>query len=412
VDLSDSAEAAKFRAEVREFLADVLPGGWEGAGALSEAERAKWLPAWRAALLERGLLVPSWPTEYGGSGRGLAEESVLAEELARVGAPRFPLPTDASGFVLIGPTLLHWGTEEQKEYFLRRTVSGQIRWAQGYSEPEAGSDLFNVRTRAVLDGDEWVVNGQKVWQTAGIHANWIFAIVRTGTREERAKGLSFLLVDIDQPGVEVRGIRSMADDLELSEVYFTGARTAASNVVGEVGQGATVALTLLGYERGAGGVAAALEARYEVERLVELARATGRHSEDSIRKRIASCWSTVHALKCLALRTLTTGAAGDPPGPESSITKLVTSEYRKRVTELALDVAGASALVPSGRPSQASLGPQPVGADPLSTAGWAGDFLHARPGTVYGGSSEIQRNTIGEQVLGLPREPRITIAPA
>nr|WP_239028638.1 acyl-CoA dehydrogenase family protein [Pseudonocardia acidicola] len=410
--MNDSAEAAEFRAEVRDFLAEVLPAGWQGVGALGETERAEWLPTWRSALLDRGLLVPSWPKEYGGSGRGLVEESILAEELARVGAPRFPLPTDPSGFVLIGPTILHWGTPEQKDFFLRRTVSGEIRWAQGYSEPEAGSDLFNVRTRAVLDGDEFVVNGQKIWQTAGIHANWIFAIVRTGTREERAKGLSFLLVDIDQPGVEVRGIRSMADDTELSEVYFTDARTPATNVVGEVGKGAMVALTLLGYERGAGGVAAALEARLELERLVELARSTGKHTDSAIRRRIAACWSTVHALRCLALRTLTTGAAGDPPGPESSITKLVMSEYRKRVTELALDVVGGAALTLTGAPSAASLGPQPRGADPLSSAGWVGDFLHARPGTVYGGSSEIQRNTIGEQVLRLPREPRVTIAPA
>jgi alkylation response protein AidB-like acyl-CoA dehydrogenase len=261
----------------------------------------------------------------------------------------------------------------------------------------------------VLDGDEWVVNGQKIWQSGALHANWIFALVRTGTREERAKGLSFVLIPLDQPAVEVRGIRSMADDDELAEVYFTDARTAAGNVVGGVGNGAKVALTLLGLERGAGGVAAALEARIELERLVELAKATGRHTDDSIRRRISACWSTLHAMRCLALRTLTTGASGDAPGPESSITKLVASEYRKRVTELALDVVGQQALTPAGAPSQVYLGPQPLGTDPLSTAGWVGDFLHARPGTVYGGSSEIQRNTIGEQVLGLPREPRVTI---
>ncbi|MDT3445621.1 MULTISPECIES: acyl-CoA dehydrogenase family protein [unclassified Pseudofrankia] len=409
MDLRYSEEAELFRLEVREWISSVFPSDWRGSGDVEASERASWLAWWRDSLREVRLLAPGWPEEFGGRGRDLISESILAEELARAGVPRYPHSTDSSGLVLLGPTLLHWGTDEQKKQFLQATIDGEVRWCQGYSEPEAGSDLFNVKTQARLVGDEWVVNGQKVWQSGGLDANWIFLVARTDPEAERSKGLSFLLLPMDQPGVDVRGIRSMADDTELAEVFFTDARTAASNVVGGVGNGSKVAITLLGYERGAGGVAAALEARAELDRLVEFARRTGRASDTAVRRRIAACRATVHTLHCLALRALASGSSGEPPGPESSITKLVTSEYRHQVTELALDVAGRGILAPSGAPGLAVLGPHPAGIDPTSTAVWTYDFLHARPTTIYGGSSEIQRNTIGEQVLGLPREPRVKV---
>jgi alkylation response protein AidB-like acyl-CoA dehydrogenase len=406
VDLRDTAAHEAYRRRVRSILAMALPSDWRGVGALDADQRAAFLTAWRDTLHRSGLLVPGWPTEYGGGGRGLIEQSIVAEELARVGAPQTPFPNDAAGFVLLGPTVLHWGTEAQKAYFLERTISAEIRWAQGYSEPDAGSDLFNVRTRADLDGDDWVISGQKTWQTAGLTANWIFVLVRTDPAAERSRGLSFLLIPMDQPGVEARGIKNMAGETEFAEVFFSDARTAADNVVGGVNNGAKVALTLLGFERGAGGVAAALAAKIELERLIELARAKGKHRDQLTRQRIAACRTSVHVMRCLALRNLTVGASGRPPGPESSITKLLASEYRKRVTELAVDVLGMDAVAPTGTPAIAPLGPQPLGLNALSSAAWTTDFLHARPGTVYGGSSEIQRNTIGEQVLGLPREPR------
>jgi alkylation response protein AidB-like acyl-CoA dehydrogenase len=408
VDLRYSQAQHEYREYVRSAISAALPARWEGLGSLDADQRAAFIPHWREVLRSNNLLAPGWPAEYGGGGLGFIEQSIVAEELVRAGLPQHPLPNDAAGFVLLGPTVLHWGTQEQKSYFLERTISAEIRWAQGYSEPEAGSDLFNLRTRATLDGGTWVINGQKIWQTAGLSANWIFALVRTDPGAERGKGLSFILIPLEQPGVEVRGIRNMAGETEFAEVFFTDARTSADNVIGGVNNGAKVALTLLGFERGAGGVAAAAAARIELDRLAQLVRAKGLHADPLVRQRIAQCRTAVHVMHCLALRNVSVAAADRPPGPESSITKLFASEYRKHITELAVDVLGVEALAPPGVPAIAPLGPQPLGLDSHSALAWVSDFLHARPGTVYGGSSEIQRNTIGEQVLGLPREPRLS----
>jgi alkylation response protein AidB-like acyl-CoA dehydrogenase len=398
-----------FRREVKAFLAEYLPADWAGRGALPEHEREEFLIGWRAALVERGWLVPGWPKEHGGAELEVSEQSVLAEELTAAGLPGLVHPNDGYGLLLLGGTLLHWGTEDQKKRFLGPTVAGELKWAQGYSEPDAGSDLFNASTRAELVGGMWVVNGRKIWQSAGTTANWIFALVRTGTPESRAKGLSFLLIPIDQPGVEVRGINNMANEVDFAEVTFTDAVTAEENLVGGLDNGASVALTLLGFERGAGGVAEALAHRLELDRLAELIRGTGQADDPVIRQRFAACCTAVHAMHCHGLRTLSAGVSGAPLGPESSIKKLVSSEYRKTVTELAMDVLAGGSLTLEGTKEAELLGPQPLGLDPMSARAWVQDFLHARPGTVYGGSSEIQRNTIGEQVLKLPREPRVAI---
>ncbi|MEU1275444.1 acyl-CoA dehydrogenase family protein [Streptomyces sp. NPDC005799] len=406
MDLHYSDTERAYRIQVRELLRQLLGPDWRGLGALSEGERQGFRVSWREALQEQGLLAPGWPSEYGGGGLGLIEQSIVAEELAEAGAPQFPTANDANGIVLLGPTLMHYGSAEQKAYFLPRTLSGEIRWAQGYSEPEAGSDLFNVRTRAVRQGDSWVINGQKIWQTAGVTANWLFGLFRTDPASPGGRGLSFMLLPMDQPGVTVRGIRNMAGETEFAEVFFTDATAAHAHVVGGVGNGAQVALGLLGFERGAGGVAAAAAARIEVERLTELARATGAAGDSAVRASIARCRADVHVLRCLALRSLAAGVSGAPPGPESSITKMFTSQYRQRITELALDILGPRALSLDGPGAVAPLGPQPLGLDPTSATVWIQDALHARPGTVYGGSLQIQRNTIAERVLGLPREPR------
>lgn len=405
MDLTYPPETEAFRRRLRAVLADSLPTGWPGLGALPAADRQAFLVGWRETLRAHRLLAPAWPREYGGGGLGVLEQSVVAEELVRAGLPALPHPNDGFGLLLLGPTLLHWGTPAQKAYFLPRIVSGEHRWAQGYSEPDAGSDLFGLRTRARLEGDEWVVDGRKIWQTAGVTANWIFALVRTDPAAARSKGLSLLLIPVDQPGVEVRGIRTMAGDVEFAEVAFDGARTAASHVVGPAGAGASVALTLLGYERGTGGVAQAESLAVELDRLVALARAKGVAGDPLVRQAVAACWEKVQVLRCLGLAALTAGAAGAPPGPESSILKLVGAEYRQEVTELAVRVLGTDVLAPTGSPAVTTLAAQPRGTDPLSARAWVDDFLRARPGTVYGGSSEIQRDTIAERVLGLPRSP-------
>ncbi len=395
-----------FRRRVRALIADFVPPRWRGIGALEGDDRTAVLSRWRERLRDNNLLAVGWPAQYGGGGLGVAEESILAEECVLAGLSSVPHPNDGFGFGLLGPTLLHWGDEAQKKYFLPRTISGEIRWAQGYSESEAGSDRFGLRTRAVARDDEWIVNGHKIWQTGGLTANWIFALVRTDPTAVRSRGISFLLIPLNQPGIEVRGIRNAAGTTEFAEVFFTDARTSINHVVGGVNNGAKVALTLLGFERGAGAIATAAAMRIELRRLMELAIAEGRNTDSAIRERIAQHFETVHALGCVAAQSLQTVTETGTLGPESSITKLVTAEHRQGVTELAIDLLGEKVLTPTGAPAVNHLGPQSLGADPQSASAWVTDFLFTRPGTVYGGSSEIQRDTIAEQILGLPREPR------
>jgi alkylation response protein AidB-like acyl-CoA dehydrogenase len=398
-------ELVAFRDAVKKFLAGELPVGWAGVGALEPGPRRAFLDQWRATLATNGYLGAAWPVEYGGAGLGLAEQSILHEEFARAGVPHQPWATDGFSYNLIAPTILHWGTEEQKRYFLPRIISGEHRWCQGYSEPDAGSDLFSLRTRAVRDGDEWVIDGQKTWQTAGAEANWIFVLVRTGAKAERAKGLSLLLVPLEQPGVTVRTIRTMTGQEEFAEVFFDAARTPYEHTVGPVGEGARVALTLLGFERGTASEGRYVAHRLELDRLIALVRRRGLAGDPLVRQRIAWCHAKVEMLGLLGRRVLAQAATGAAPGPESSILKLYTSEYHARLTELAVDVLGLAGTVLSGAPSVAHLGPDPLGS-PNTSAAWVQKFMIARAATIYGGSSQIQRSTIGERVLGLPPEPR------
>lgn len=406
MDLTYPAETEAFRVRVKEFLAEHLPAGWAGMGALAEGEREGFAKRWRQTLLENGLLGVTVPCEYGGGGLSHLEQAVLTEEFVRAGVPVLPLRNDNFGFNLLVPTLLQFGTEAQKNYFLPRTLSGEIRWAQGYSEPDAGSDLFNVRTRGDIDGVNMVINGQKVWQTAGLTANWLFTVVRTDPDATRSRGLSFVLVPLEQPGIERRGIRDMTGNTELSEVFFTEAVTPVCNVVGGLNNGMVVTLALLGFERGIGGLANAEAFAIELRRLIELARAHGRCQDAEVRLRIAGCYTRIHTLRCVGLRALSLLPRGEPPGPESSLTKVLTAEYHQESTELAMDILGCAGLVRSGPGALEMLKAQPLGLDATSSAAWIDDFLNARARTIYGGSSEIQRNTIGEQILGLPREPR------
>ena len=408
--MSSDVSSDEFRQQVQDFFRRVLPADWRGYGALPEGERDVFCADWREIMRKERYLAPTWPEEYGGGGLGLAEQSILQEELVRHGLPTIPHPSDRFAFILIGPTLLHWGTPEQKADFIPKMISGEHRWAQGYSEPDAGSDLFNLSTRGVLDGEEWVVNGQKVWQTDGQYANWIFALVRTEPEASRGAGISMLLIPMDQPGVENRTIRSMTGHEEFSEVFFSDARTSADNIVGPRGAGAKVALTLLGFERGSASGATYAGYRIELDRLIELVKERGLAQDQVVRQRLAWCHCRVEMLKYLGMRTLAGALSGEPPGPESSILKLYESEYHSRVTELAMDVLGMEGLVLSGEPGIATLGPDPLGA-PNSPAAWINQYLTARAATIYGGSSQIQRNTLGEQVLGLPREPRPTPTP-
>jgi alkylation response protein AidB-like acyl-CoA dehydrogenase len=399
-----SAEAERYRREVQEFLRRQLPAGWTGLWALDPADRPAFKKQWRAALHESGYLAPGWPREYGGGGLSVLEQVVLTEEFIRARVPP-PGDIDTAGINLLGPTLLAFGTEEQKRWFLPRTLSGEIKWAQGYSEPNAGSDLASLRTRAVLDGDQWRIDGQKVWTSSAHEADWLFVLCRTDPAAPRHHGISFLLVPVDQPGIEVRPIINMVGTHDLNEVFFTDARTRADLVVGEVNGGWQVASALLGEERTVRATTIHVADRDELDRIIAIARERGVAGDPGIRQRLAWCYAKVETHRLLGLRILTAALEGRPAGPEASMVKLIRSEYRQVLLELALEIIGLEATVPSGRkPTYREISPDPGAA--YSSAGWVDLYLGTRPYTVAGGSSEILRNIIGERVLGLPREPR------
>jgi alkylation response protein AidB-like acyl-CoA dehydrogenase len=405
VDISYPAEVESFRAEVRAALAEELPPGWPGLGAIAAREEAERFAArWRQVLYRRGLLGITWPPEYGGRGLSRLHQVVLVEELARAGVP-FGEHTDLFGLKMLGSTLLRWGTAEQRRRFLPRILSGADRWCQGFSEPDAGSDLAALATRAVLDGDEWVIDGQKIWTSVAHRANWIFLLARTDPGCRGHAGLSFLLCPLDQPGIEIRPIRQMTGDIDFNEVFFTGARTAAINVVGVPGEGWPVAMTLLGHERGEEAATNPILFRAELDRLLTLAAERGRDRDPLIRQRLAWCYARVEIMRYLGYRILTQLGSGTDLGPAASVAKLYWSEYHVAVTELALDIQGLDGLVPQGRGPLRAVRTDDPGA-PNSSGSWLGAFCNARAGTIYAGTSEVQRTILAERVLGLPREQR------
>lgn len=397
-------EADAYREKVQAFLAEHLPTTWKGIGALPREEVEPFTKQWRATLQDHGYLATSWPKEFGGPGLTALEQVILAEEFQRAGVP-VGGTNDVFSIQMVGNTILDWGTEEQKRHFIPRILSGEDVWCQGYSEPNAGSDLGNIGCRAVLDGDEWVINGQKIWTSAGHLANWIFVLTRTDPDVPKHKGISFLLVPMDQPGIEVRPIKMISGESEFNEVFFTDAKCPKENVIGEVNGGWAVAMTLLGYERGEAAATFPLMFRTELDRLVALAKARGATADPIVRQRLASCHTQVEVMRFLGLRTLTQFVNGHHPGPEASTFKLFWSEYHKVVSELAIDILGPDAMTPDGRWPASSFQTDSPGA-PNDSASWVGTFFNARAGTIYAGSSQIQRNIVGEMVLGLPKEPR------
>lgn len=397
-------EADDYREKVRSFLVDNLPKGWKGIGALEGDDLSQFVDDWRVKLAAGGYLAPGWPKEYGGGGLSALEQVLIAEEFARAGVPTGG-PNDVFGIQMLGNTLLHWGTEEQKRHYLPRILSGEDTWCQGYSEPNAGSDLSNLGLRGQLDGDQWILNGQKIWTSAGHLADHIFTLARTDPDAPRHKGISFLLVDMRQPGVEVRPIQMISGESEFNEVFYTDATCRKEDVVGGINNGWAVAMTLLGFERGEAAATGPIRFQSEIDRLLILAKERDVAGDPIIRQRIADCYGKVQIMRYLGLRTLTQFLKGHHPGPDGAISKLYWSEYHKVVTELALDIIGLEALVPTGRAPSSSFSTDDAGA-PNSTASWVGTFLNARAGTIYAGSSQIQRNIIGEMVLGLPKEPR------
>lgn len=399
-----SPQAEVYRQKVQAFLAEKLPVNWAGIGTLEGSELFEFVMDWRATLHEGGYLASSWPVEYGGGGLSALEQVVAAEEFARAGVPTGG-PNDTFGIQMLGNTLLQWGSDEQKKYYLPRILSNADIWCQGYSEPNAGSDLSNLALRAELDGDQWVLNGQKIWTSAGQLADHIFTLARTDPDAPRHKGISFLLADMRQPGIEVRPIRMISGESEFNEVFYTDATVPKDNVVGGVNNGWAVAMTLLGYERGEAAATVPIRFQAELDRLLIMAKERGVADNPIIRQRLSWCYSKVQIMRFLGMRTLTQFVQGHHPGPDGAISKLYWSEYHKVVTELAMDILGSDGLAPTGRQPSSSFQTDDAGA-PNSSGSWAGVFLNARAGTIYAGSSQIQRNIIGEMVLGLPKEPK------
>ncbi len=403
MDPTYSEEAESFRSRISSFLKENLPEGWTGVGQFDREEATAFVSEWRQKLAANSLLAPAWPAKYGGGGLSELEQVILAEEFRKAGAP-VGSENDVFGIQMVGNTILHWGTEEQKEYFLPRIISGEHRWCQGYSEPNAGSDLANLACKAVLDGDEWIINGQKIWTSAGQTANWIFVLCRTDADAAKHRGISFLLCPMEQDGVEVRPIEMMNGDADFNETFFTDARTAKENVIGEVNGGWGVAMTLLGYERGEAAATTPISFRGEFDKLVRLAKEHGKDTDPVIRDRLAAVYSKVEVMRLMGMQTLTKFLNGGQPGPGESTFKLYWSEYHKEVTELAVDILGAAAMTPDGIAKTSFAVDLPGAAN--DAASWVGTFYNARAGTIYAGTSQVQRNIIGEMVLGLPKEPK------
>jgi len=405
MDVSFPPEADEFRAAVKTFLAENLPSGWQGLGALDREEAEAFTNEWRRTLAAHGMIGITWPVEDGGQGRSKLDQVVLAEEFAKAGVPVYRT-ADTTSVKMFGNTLVRWGTEEQKRRYLPDIVSGAATWVQGYSEPEAGSDLASVKLRAVRDGDEWVLNGQKIWTSRGMDGTAVFVLARTDFDAPKHRGITFMLCELPNSGIEVRPIRTLTGDDEFCEIFFTDARIPLDAVVGEVGQGWKVANSLLGLERGEEAATNPIFFRAELDRLVALARERGVAHDPVVRDRLAWCYMKVEIMRFLGYRILTQVLRDGAIGPEASISKLYWSEYHQAAVDLGLSLLGADALVRDGRHPNKHFRADEPGA-PNTSNSWIDVFLlNARSGTVYAGTSEIQRNIIAENILGLPKDPQ------
>ena len=410
MDLTYPPEAEAFRVEIRAWLVEHLPAGWFDEGfEMSPDEKKQFNEAWPQRLYEGGWICASWPPEYGGKGLGVMENVVLAEEFARLKAP---LRADFFGDTLVGPTILQWGTEEQKKEFLPKILHGEMSWCQGFSEPNSGSDLASLKTTAVLDGDEWVINGQKVWTTQAQFADYCFLLARTDPEATKHKGISYLLVPMQQDGIEVRGITQPDGTAEFNEVFFDGARCPKENVVGGLNNGWVVANTTLSHERGMSATTGYRRFAQELDLMVQQAKENGAIDDPRIRQGLARYHTKIQILRINGLRSLsaTVNQRKDPAVAALGATnKMFWSEMHRDAMELALDIFGASAMLSTVQPDSASwpATARAKGRDTYEVSPMISAFFFSRSETIWGGTAEIQRNIVGERVLGLPREPKV-----
>jgi len=394
MDIDIAPDHADFREEVRSWLSEHLVGDFaEHRGIGSPTDDAAWdvRVAWERELSAGNWLGLTWPREYGGRDVGLAEEIIFEYEYARAAAPA---RVNTQALELLGPTLLAFGTDEQKQRFLPKILAVEEMWGQGFSEPGAGSDLAAVRTKAVADDDGWQIDGQKVWTTFGHHADWLYVLCRTDPDVSlRHRGLSLLLVEVDQPGVDVRPIENLARSTEFSECFFNDARASADMVVGGAGNGWRVVMTTLGMERGSALMPMQLAMQREVTDMIDAAKSSGVLDDPLIRQRLVDAYIGVNVMRSSNLRVVadllddTAAERGKATAAAATGGKLFASLHHQLMGELALDVYGAEAVYGADG--------GPAAARKL--------FLLSRAETIYGGTSEIQRNIIAERVLGLPR---------
>ncbi|MET9805341.1 acyl-CoA dehydrogenase family protein [Streptomyces halstedii] len=383
----------EFRAEIRGWLAAHLTGEFAGlrgrGGPGREHEAFAERLGWERHMAAEGWTCVGWPQEYGGRGASLEQQVAFHEEYALADAPA---RVNHIGEQLLGPTLVAFGTAGQRARFLPPIVAAEELWCQGYSEPDAGSDLANVRTRAERDDTGgWVVTGQKTWTSLAHASQWCFVVARTEPGSSRHHGLSYLLVPLDQPGVEIRPITQLTGTSEFNEVFFDGARARADHIVGAPGEGWRVAMATLGFERGVSTLGQQVGFRRELEAVIELAKHNGAANDPLIRDRLAHAWTGLETIRCNALRMLD-GAAPGAPGPEASIGKIFWATWHRELGELAMDVSGAAGMLAAG---------EPYDLDDRQRL-----YLFSRSDTIYAGSNEIQRDIIAERVLGLPKENR------
>jgi alkylation response protein AidB-like acyl-CoA dehydrogenase len=395
MDLSFSEEEERFRQRVRAFMQANLPEGWgtpayrQGAGDDVTALQRDWT----RRLHQAGFLGMAWPKEYGGQGASQIELAIFNEEAARFRAPN---PINGVGLILAGPTIMAHGTDEQKKRFLPKILSGEELWCQGFSEPNAGSDLASLRTRAELVGDEFIVNGQKCWTTMAQDADWCILMVRTDPTAPKHRGISYLLVDMKSPGVTVRPLKQMTGGHEFNEMFFDNVRVPRQNLLGELNGGWRVGVTTLMNERGTSAFAVWLRYRITFDELVEMARSRsqkgGSATQDPIiRQQLAQIYVDLEGLRYISYRTFSQILKGGTPGPEGSISKVVWSELNQRLNELAINLQGPAAQLVRKSPHA------------IDDGRWQFTFLRSRANTIEAGTSEIQRNIIAQRVLGLPK---------
>jgi alkylation response protein AidB-like acyl-CoA dehydrogenase len=410
MDLTYPPEAEAFRTVIRGWLEENLPQGWFDADfKMTDDERKAFNDEWVTKLFDGGWICAGWPTEYGGKGLSLLEQVVLNEEFARAGAP---LRADFFGDTLVGPTILQWGTEEQKQEFIPGILQGKIAWCQGFSEPNSGSDLASLKTTAVLDGDEWVINGQKVWTTQAQYADYVFLMVRTDPNAPQHAGISYLLVPMRQAGVEVRPIVQVDGTAEFNEVFFDNARCPKANVVGGVNNGWKVAMTTLGFERGSSSTTGYRRFLKEWEQIVKSAIRVGKSSDPIYRDQLVKAWEKVKIMQINGYRSLTDAIYNTHNAALlGACNKMFWSETHRATMELAIDILGPEGQILTGKGEADSILPgMRRGRADYPVSELQASFFFSRSETIWGGTAEIQRNIIGERALGLPKEPKVASA--